>query len=120
MFPLFDKDSELVGWTDPGKHIFDQDMNWVAYISHNHAWSAETGNWLGLLVLHVQPDQLDLLRPLAGGPVFLSGDGFHSRMHPLSPTTGEVGHRFAKARNIRRYGLAMEAGPRCPEVRLLT
>lgn len=47
MFPLFDKDSELVGWMDPGKHIFDQNMNWVAYISHNHAWSAETGNWLG-------------------------------------------------------------------------
>jgi hypothetical protein len=91
-----------VGWIDPGKHIFDQNMNWVAYISHNHAWSAETGNWLGLLVLHVQPDQLDLLHPLAGGPVFLSGDGFHSRMNPLSLTDG-VGHKFAKARTLRRH-----------------
>jgi len=55
-----------------------------------------------LLVLHVQPDQLDLLRPLAGGPVFPSGDGFHSRMNPLSLTDG-VGHKFAKARHLQAW-----------------
>ena len=27
MEPLFDKDCALVGWIDPGTHIFDTDMN---------------------------------------------------------------------------------------------
>ncbi len=45
--PLFDKDCELVGWISPGEHIFDTNLNWVAYIKRNNAWSAETGNWLG-------------------------------------------------------------------------
>jgi hypothetical protein len=48
MIPLFDKDPELVGWiSDRFDHIFDTDMNWVAYISNGHAWSAKTGNWCG-------------------------------------------------------------------------
>lgn len=47
MEPLFDKDCELVGWIDPMRHIFDTDVNWVAYISNGHAWSSKTGNWLG-------------------------------------------------------------------------
>jgi len=37
MHPLFDKDCELVGWIDPMNHIFDTDMNWVAYVSGGHA-----------------------------------------------------------------------------------
>lgn len=45
--PLFNKDCELVGWMRPNQHVFDTGMNWVAYIRNNHAWSAETGNWLG-------------------------------------------------------------------------
>lgn len=55
LYALFDKDSELVGWINPNAHIFDTSMNWVAFISNNHAWSAQNGNWLGqvkgLLVL---------------------------------------------------------------------
>lgn len=47
MEPLFDLNCELVGWIDPGNHIFDTDMNWVAYIANDHAWSSQTGNWLG-------------------------------------------------------------------------
>ncbi|GAH33871.1 unnamed protein product, partial [marine sediment metagenome] len=47
MEPLFDKDCELVGWIDPMRHIFDTNMNWVAYISNGHVWSSETENWLG-------------------------------------------------------------------------
>lgn len=47
LFPLFDKDCEHIGWIDPGKHIFDTDMNWVAFIINNNAWSVESGNWLG-------------------------------------------------------------------------
>ena len=47
MKPLFNKDCNLVGWIDPGNHIFDTNMNWVAYISNGHAWSVQNGNWLG-------------------------------------------------------------------------
>ncbi|WP_419183297.1 4-fold beta flower protein [Pseudomonas monteilii] len=49
LYPLFDQNCELIGWMDPGRHIFDTDMNWIAYLSSNHTWSAETGNWLGIL-----------------------------------------------------------------------
>jgi hypothetical protein len=45
--PLFDKKCNLVGWIEPENHIFDLEMNWVAYLSGGHAWSSQTGNWLG-------------------------------------------------------------------------
>ena len=47
MEPLFDENCELVGWMDPMRHIFDTDLNWVAYVSGGQAWSTETGNWCG-------------------------------------------------------------------------
>jgi hypothetical protein len=34
---LYDSNVELAGWLDPGRHIFDTNMNWVAYISGGHA-----------------------------------------------------------------------------------
>jgi len=46
LFPLFDNDCELVGWTRPDEHIFSTSMDWLAYIQNGHAWSAKTGNWL--------------------------------------------------------------------------
>lgn len=45
--PLFNKNSELVAWISPIQHIFNQNLEWVAYLSNSHAWSARTGNWLG-------------------------------------------------------------------------
>ena len=47
MEPLFDSNCDLAGWINPGEHIWDTHMNWVAYIRNGHAWSAESGNWLG-------------------------------------------------------------------------
>ena len=47
LLPLFDKDCDLVAWIDPGKSIFDLDMNWVAYIANNNLWSAKTNEWIG-------------------------------------------------------------------------
>ena len=44
--PLFDRNCELIGWIEPGKHIFNCNMDWIAYISRGHSWSAETGNWI--------------------------------------------------------------------------
>lgn len=45
--PLFDKNSELIGWVDPGKHIFNTNMEWIAYLSQGQSWSSKTGNWMG-------------------------------------------------------------------------
>lgn len=45
--PLFDRHSELVGWLDPGKHIFNAHMAWVAFLANEHVWSASTGEWIG-------------------------------------------------------------------------
>ncbi len=47
MQALFDQDCEFVGWMDHGTYIYDDEMNWVAFIFNRHAWSAQTGNWLG-------------------------------------------------------------------------
>lgn len=47
LLPLFDKDCDLVAWINPGKSVFDLDMNWVAYIANNNLWSAKTNEWLG-------------------------------------------------------------------------
>ena len=49
MIPLFDSESELVGWFDGELYVYDTDMNWVAFIAGDHAWSSETGEWLGPL-----------------------------------------------------------------------
>ena len=49
LFALFDEDCDLVGWIDPENHIYNTDMDWVAYLAYGHAWSAKTGNWLGLV-----------------------------------------------------------------------
>lgn len=47
---LFDNICELIGWIEPNNHIYDIDMNWIAYISNNHAWSSETGDWIGPVI----------------------------------------------------------------------
>lgn len=46
-YALFNKDCDHVGWVDANKYIFDTSMNWVAFIAHDSAWSAKSGNWLG-------------------------------------------------------------------------
>ena len=47
LHPLFDCNCELIGWIEPDCHIFDTNMNWIAYISGGHAWSSNSGNWIG-------------------------------------------------------------------------
>ncbi len=36
-----------MGWLEPDRHIFALNMNWVAFLQDGHAWSSNTGNWLG-------------------------------------------------------------------------
>ena len=46
--PLFDKSSNHAAWmSNDGRNLFDTRMNWIAYISGGHAWSASSGNWMG-------------------------------------------------------------------------
>lgn len=48
MVALFNKDCHLIGWMkESHDHIFDTEINWVAYIKNGHAWSVATGNWCG-------------------------------------------------------------------------
>ncbi len=47
MEALFDRYSGPVGWMEHGTHIFDLEMNWVAFVFEHHAWSVATGHWLG-------------------------------------------------------------------------
>lgn len=44
--PLFDKYCNLVGWIDLGRHIFDLDLNWIAFVNSGNIWSIER-HWLG-------------------------------------------------------------------------
>ncbi len=47
IYPLFDKNSNLVTWVKDNEHIFDTNMQWVAFIEKGHAWSAKDARWLG-------------------------------------------------------------------------
>ncbi|MEN9324026.1 MAG: hypothetical protein RL699_1806 [Bacteroidota bacterium] len=51
MTPLFDKDTNLVGWlSDDKKNIFDTNINWVAFISNdNSVWTVKNKVWVGNL-----------------------------------------------------------------------
>lgn len=47
MTPLFTPDCVLVGWLEDNEHIFDTNLNWVAFVDDGHAWSANACHWLG-------------------------------------------------------------------------
>ena len=47
MEALFNSHTKFVGWIYRDKYILDADLNWVAFIDHDHAWSAKTVHWLG-------------------------------------------------------------------------
>lgn len=49
MTPLFDKDTNLVGWlSDDKKNIFDTYTNWVAFISNDMSvWAVKNKVWVG-------------------------------------------------------------------------
>lgn len=100
LLPLFDKDCEHVGWIAPNQHIFDTDMNWVAYISSSHAWSAESGDWLG--AVH--------------NVLCLGQDGRPVAWNPQQPVTGtpQPARPARAARAARPARPARPAGPARP------
>lgn len=48
MTPVFDRNTNLVGWFD-GPNVFDLNLNWVAFESSDHIFSSISLSWLGPL-----------------------------------------------------------------------
>ena len=65
MKALFSSDRRLVGWIDPGHAIFDAEMNYVAFVANENAWSVE-GSWLGAVHVVTLCDRSG--RPVAWNP----------------------------------------------------
>lgn len=106
LFPLFDKDCDLVGWIKPGEHIFDTDMNWIAFVSSNHAWSANTGNWLG-------PVQGLLCQDTSGKPVAWNPkEGVRGTASPAKPA--KAAKKATPARPAKPAKPARPAKPATP------
>ena len=49
MTPIFDRDSELVGWLD-GDNLFDVNLDWVAFNSGGNFFSSSNLEWLSFQV----------------------------------------------------------------------
>lgn len=47
LLPLYDRECNHIGWLLPERYIFDENMEWMAYLSHGHVWSSSSGNWMG-------------------------------------------------------------------------
>lgn len=48
MTPVFDRHANLVAWFD-GQHLFDLNLEWVAFAHNGHFFSSSTLGWLGPL-----------------------------------------------------------------------
>lgn len=79
--PLFSRRCELVGWIQPRKFLFAADMTYVAFLVGGHAWSAQSGLWIGPVV---EGNVFDTEgRPVAwspGGPL----RGFGKPLRPVN------------------------------------
>ncbi|MEG0641175.1 MAG: hypothetical protein RR515_01135 [Clostridium sp.] len=49
MVPLYDKKANFVGWLVDSSNVFNEDLEWVAYVYYNYVWSVKTGRWIGQL-----------------------------------------------------------------------
>ena len=78
--PIFDKRCNVIGWIEPGSHLFDTNMSWVGYIVDGHAWSVKTNRWAGPVrgLLCIDKD---------GGVVAWNPGAIVSGMTPSSPPT---------------------------------
>jgi hypothetical protein len=79
MIPIYDRDVTLVGWLAEGGHLYDVDMQWVAYAIDRNLWSVRTGSWLG-------PANGSSLLDRAGKVVaWSSAGGIAGSLRPLNP-----------------------------------
>lgn len=96
LYPLFDKECNLVGWIKPDEHIFNADMEWIAYIVKENAWSARTGNWMGPV------DGLNCLDIRGKVVAWNPGCKISPAVHPLRPSrTVKPSRPLKPARPIR-------------------
>lgn len=78
MNPLYDQRCVLVGWFN-GDHVFDTDLNWVAFRSGNNVFSSSSMAWLG-------PINDASFQDRYGKPiVWLAGASPSGTLRPLSP-----------------------------------
>ncbi len=47
--PLYDKNATFVGWLVDHAHVFNVNLQWVAYIFNDYVWSVKTRRWIGEL-----------------------------------------------------------------------
>lgn len=90
LYPLFDKNCALVGWIAPREHIFDTNMDWVAYVVAGNAWSAESGDWLGAVAGLLCRDHSG--KPVAWNPA----EGVTGTSRPASPARAARSARPAR------------------------
>jgi len=78
MMPIFDREAGLVGWFD-GYHLFDLNMNWVAFLDNGNLFSSNTLAWLG-------PFHQGSFLDTSGKPVgWLEGSNPTGTLKPLKP-----------------------------------
>jgi len=81
MTPVFNAKSDLVAWFD-GENLFDTHLEWVAFTSSGHIFSAASLKWLG-------PMESGSFQDQSGHPVaWLDGAepmGGMAPMHPMQP-----------------------------------
>jgi 4-fold beta-flower domain-containing protein len=79
MTPIFDQDCDLVGWFD-GEHVFDLDLEWVAFYRNGHLFSSSALSWLGPF------HNGSLLDPEWKASCLARGDLLQARSDPLHPS----------------------------------
>ncbi|MCA8048037.1 4-fold beta flower protein [Burkholderia arboris] len=87
MKPAYDQHLNLTLWLDqPSGNFFDPDMNWIGFVSNEHAFSSATLNWLGPLDEATFRDtrgKAVLWMPDLGSPT--SGFAPHRPFKPFKP-----------------------------------
>ena len=79
LIPLFSPECLLAAWLQPGRFVFDADMNYAAFVANGHCWSAASGAWLG-------PVMDGHLYDIFGSPVaWNAGAPLRATHRPLRP-----------------------------------
>ncbi len=80
MKAIFDKSSNLVGWIEK-EHVFDLNLNWIAFLSNGNIFSSNKVKWLG-------PFNQGSFLDRDGKPVaWIEGVKPSGTLKPLVPTT---------------------------------
>ena len=84
MQAIIDKNCDLVGWLY-GNHLFNTNMDWVAFHTNNHFFSADNINWLGTFN---SGSLLDTNGKVVAWIIGCSPQGTMRPMRPMVPMEG--------------------------------